>query len=69
MLVINYTPFYVQILERRDSNHVLDWLFYHESELQIYCHFTDTVEYTEQIFALTYLLGFNFKPRIKNLKK
>ena len=64
-----YTPFYVQMLEGRDSNHVLDGLLYHDSNLQIYDHSTDTAGYTEQMFALTYLLGFNFKPRIKNLEQ
>ena len=64
-----YTPFYVQMLEGRDSNHVLDGLLYHDSDLQIYDHSTDTAGYTEQMFALTYLLGFNFKPRIKNLEQ
>ncbi|QEZ70812.1 Tn3 family transposase (plasmid) [Paraclostridium bifermentans] len=62
-----YTPYYVQILEGRDSNHVLDGLLYHDTSLEIYNHSTDTAGYTEQMFALTYLLGFNFKPRIKNL--
>jgi len=62
-----YTPYYVQILEGRDSNHVLDGLLYHDTSLDIYEHSTDTAGYTEQMFALTYLLGFNFKPRIKNL--
>lgn len=62
-----YTPYYVQMLEGRDSNHVLDGLLYHGTELEIYDHSTDTAGYTEQMFALTYLLGFNFKPRIKNL--
>lgn len=63
-----YTPYYVQMLEGRDSNHVLDGLLYHETELKIYDHSTDTAGYTEQMFALTHLLGFNFKPRIKNLR-
>ncbi len=62
-----YTPFYVQMLEGRDSNHVLDGLLYHGTDLGIYEHSTDTAGYTEQMFALTYFLGFNFKPRIKNL--
>lgn len=57
------------MLEGRDSNHVLDGLLYHETALEIYEHFTDTAGYTEQMFALTYLLGFNFKPRIKDLQK
>lgn len=62
-----YTPYYVQILEGRDSNHVLDGLLYHDTFLEIQNHSTDTAGYTEQMFALTYLLGFNFKPRIKNI--
>ena len=62
-----YTPYYVQMLQGRDSNHVLDGLLYHGTELEIYEHSTDTAGYTEQMFALTHLLGFNFKPRIKNL--
>ena len=64
-----YTPYYIQILEGRDSNHVLDGLLYHDTSLDIYDHSTDTVGYTEQMFALTYLLGFNFNPRIKNLNQ
>lgn len=55
------------MFEGRDSNHILDGLLYHETELEIYEHSTDTAEYVEQMFALTYLLGFKFKPRIKNL--
>lgn len=62
-----YTPYYVQMLQGRDSNHVLDGLLYHGTELEISEHSTDTAGYTEQMFALTHLLGFNFKPRIKNL--
>ncbi|MGL6065481.1 MAG: Tn3 family transposase [Cetobacterium sp.] len=61
-----YTPYYVQMLQGRDSNHVLDGLLYHGTDLDIYEHSTDTAGYTEQMFALTYLLGFKFKPRIKN---
>ena len=64
-----YTPFYIQMLEGRDSNHVLDGLLYHGTSLEIYDHSTDTAGYTEQMFALTYLLGFNFKPRIKNVEQ
>jgi TnpA family transposase len=64
-----YTPYYIQILEGRDSNHVLDGLLYHGTSLNISEHSTDTAGYTEQMFALTYLLGFDFKPRIKNLEQ
>jgi Transposase and inactivated derivatives, TnpA family len=64
-----YTPFYVRMLEARDSNHVLDGLLHHGTDLEILDHSTDTAGYTEQMFALTYFLGFNFKPRIKNLSQ
>lgn len=36
--------------------------------LKIQEHTTDTHGYTEIIFALCYLLGFRFMPRIKDLK-
>lgn len=64
-----YTPYYVQMLQGRDSNHVLDGLLYHGTNLNIYEHSTDTAGYTEQMFALTQLLGFKFKPRIKNAEQ
>ena len=54
------------MLRGRDSNYVLDGLLYHYTKLEISEHSTDTAGYTEQMFALTYLLGFTFKPRIKN---
>lgn len=56
------------MLKGRDSNHVLDGLLYHDTSLEIYEHSTDTAGYTEQMFALTYFLGFNFKPRIKSIE-
>ena len=64
-----YSPYYVQMLEGRDSSHVLDGLLYHDTNLEIFDHSTDTAGYTEQMFALTYLLGFNFKPRIRNVEQ
>ena len=42
---------------------------YHDTNLEIFDHSTDTAGYTEQMFALTYLLGFNFKPRIRNVEQ
>ena len=60
-----YSPYYVQILEGRDSDHVLDGLLHHGTELDISEHSTDTTGYSEQMFALTYLLDFSFRPRIK----
>ena len=64
-----YSPYYVQMLEGRDSSHVLDGLLYHDTNLEIFDHSTDTAGYTEQMFALTYLLGFNFRPRIRNVEQ
>lgn len=55
------------MLEARDSVHVPDGLEYHGSDLDIKNHSTDTAGYTEQTFALLYFLGYNFRPRIKNL--
>lgn len=52
----------------RDATHTLDGLLYHETNLDIQDHFTDTNGYTDQVFGLTALLGFNFQPRIRNIK-
>lgn len=51
----------------RDSTHVLDCLLYHESDLEITEHYTDTAGFTEHVFALMHLLGFAFAPRIRDL--
>ena len=51
----------------RDSTHVLDGLLYHESDLRIEEHYTDTAGFTDHVFALMHLLGFRFAPRIRDL--
>jgi len=51
----------------RDATHVLDGLLYHESELRIEEHYTDTAGFTDHLFALCHLLGFRFAPRIRDL--
>ncbi len=51
----------------RDSTYVLDGLLYHESDLDIKEHFTDTAGFTDQVFGMTHLLGFRFAPRIRDL--
>jgi TnpA family transposase len=51
----------------RDGIHVIDGLTRHNSELNIKEHYTDTAGYTDQVFALTSLMGFRFAPRIRNL--
>jgi TnpA family transposase len=44
---------------------VLDGLLYHESDLRIEEHYTDTAGFTDHVFALMHLLGFRFAPRIR----
>jgi TnpA family transposase len=51
----------------RDATHVLDGLLYHESDLHIEEHYTDTAGFTDHVFALMHLLGFRFAPRIRDL--
>lgn len=63
-----YGPYHSQVISRvRDSTHVLDGLLYHESDLQIQEHYTDTAGFTDHVFALMHLLGFRFAPRIRDL--
>jgi len=65
-----YAPYYVTVIHApvRDSTYVLDGLLYHESELRIAEHYTDTSGFTDHVFALMQLLGFRFAPRIRDLK-
>jgi TnpA family transposase len=44
-------------------------LLYHESDLEIREHYTDTAGFTDHVFALMHLLGFAFCPRIRDLDK
>ena len=64
-----YAPFYTKVINAnvRDATHVLDGLLYHESDLRIEEHYTDTAGFTDQVFALCHLLGFAFAPRIADL--
>jgi TnpA family transposase len=51
----------------RDATYVLDGLLYHESDMRIEEHYTDTSGFTDHVFALMHLLGFKFAPRIKDM--
>jgi TnpA family transposase len=64
-----YAPFYTKVINAavRDATHVLDGLLYHESDLRIEEHYTDTAGFTDHVFALCHLLGFHFAPRIRDL--
>lgn len=46
---------------------MLDGLLYHETDLNIEEHYTDTAGFTDHVFALMHLLGFRFAPRIRDL--
>ena len=65
-----YAPFHIKVVNVgvRDSTYVLDGLLYHESDLRIEEHYTDTAGFTDHVFALMHLLGFRFAPRIRDLK-
>src|ERR1035437_8444602 len=64
-----YAPFHTKVITApvRDATHVLDGLLYHESELRIEEHYTDTNVFTDHVFALCPFLGFRFAPRIRDL--
>jgi TnpA family transposase len=65
-----YAPFHTKVINAavRDATHVLDGLLYHESDLHIKEHYTDTAGFTDHVFGLMQLLGFRFAPRIRDLK-
>jgi TnpA family transposase len=42
-------------------------MLYHEADLSIATHHTDGGGVSDHVFALAYLLGFYFAPRIPNL--
>lgn len=46
---------------------MIDGLLHHETDLQIEEHYTDTADYTDQVFGITNLLGFRFAPRLRDL--
>jgi TnpA family transposase len=64
-----YAPFHTQVINTtvRDASYVLDGLLYHESDLRIEEHYTDTAGFTDHVFALKHLLGYRFAPRIRDL--
>jgi TnpA family transposase len=64
-----YAPFHTKVINVtvRDATHVLDGLLYHESDLRIEEHYTDTSGFTDHVFALCHFLGFRFAPQIRDL--
>ena len=67
-LTARQTPFHtVAIPPAGEAAHVIDGLLYHEADLSIAMHHTDGGGVSDHVFALAYLLGFVFAPRIPNL--
>ena len=67
-LTARQTPFHtVAIPPTGEAVHVIDGLLYHEADLSIATHHTDGGGVSDHVFALAYLLGFSFAPRIPNL--
>jgi TnpA family transposase len=65
-----YGPYFTKLIAATASEalHVLDALLYHLSDVQISRHHTDGGGESDHVFALCALLGFQFAPRIPNLK-
>ena len=65
-----YAPFYTKLIAATASEalHVLDALLYHQSEVATRRHHTDGGGDPDHVFALCSLLGFQFAPRIPDLK-
>ena len=68
----HYGPFHTRVIAATVSKapYVLDGLMHHvhQTDLRIREHYTDTAGATDHVFGLCCLLGFQFSPRIKDLK-
>lgn len=66
-----YSVFNTQVIScgENEALYVIDGLLDNQSSLDIEQHHTDTGGYTDHIFALCFLLGFSYMPRLKNLHK
>jgi TnpA family transposase len=65
-----FGPFFTKLIAATASEvlHVLDALLYHQSEVSTRRHHTDGGGESDHVFALCTLLGFQFAPRILDLK-
>lgn len=64
-----YSVFNTQVIScsAREATYVLAGLLTHGSLLNPTQHMTDTHGFTEHVFALCFLLGFSFQPRLKDI--
>ncbi|MEP7288455.1 MAG: Tn3 family transposase [Chloroflexota bacterium] len=60
--------FHVQVISTwlHQAPYALSGLLYHESDLQIERHFTDTLGYTDEISALFHMMGYRYIPRLRH---
>jgi TnpA family transposase len=65
-----YAPFHTKVIAATASEaaHVLDGLLYHQSEVSARRHHTDGGGDPDHVFGLCSFLGFQFAPRIPDLK-
>ena len=65
-----FSPFHSTVITATESEapFVLDGLLRHQSGVAIEEHNVDTGGATDHVFALCYLLGFQFAPRLRNFK-
>ena len=63
-MLFNNRAFHSKLISTtvRDATYVLDGLLYHESNLRIVEHYTDSAGFTDHVFAMMHLLGFRFAP-------
>jgi TnpA family transposase len=64
-----YAPFHIKAISAtaHQAPYVLDGLLYHETDLQIEEHYTDTGGVSDHLFGMCPPLGFRFAPRIRDL--
>lgn len=65
-----FAPFHTKVIAATASEalHILDGLLYRQSEVTVRRHHTDGGGDSEYVFAFLALLGFQFAPRIPDLK-
>ena len=64
-----YGPYHSTAISATASEapYLIDGLLYHETDLKIAEHYSDTGAFTDQLFGICHLLGFRYAPRIRDL--
>jgi TnpA family transposase len=63
-----YAPFHVKVITGTSGEaiHVLDGLVNHDSAIDVLAHHTDSGGMSDHVFAVMYLLGIKFQPRMSS---